>query len=59
MLTEKTGTSEVVQWLRLPAPSGGCLSSIPGQVTRSHMPELSSHATTKESAFRRRPGTAK
>ena len=34
------GTSLVVQWLRLQAPSAGCLGSIPGQGTRSHMPQL-------------------
>ena len=28
------------QWLRLCAPSAGDLSSIPGQGTRSHMPQL-------------------
>ena len=43
MLTEKTGTSLVVQWLRLPTPNGGCLGSIPGQGTISHMPELRVH----------------
>ena len=33
-----TGTSLVVQGLRLHAPNAGGLSSIPGQGTRSHMP---------------------
>ena len=32
-----TGTSLVVQWLRLYAPNAGCLGSIPGQGTRSRM----------------------
>ena len=41
-----TGTSLVVQWLELPAPSVGGLGSIPDQGTRSHRPQL-------------RPGTAK
>ena len=30
----------VVQWLRLHTPNAGGLSSIPGQGTRSHMPQL-------------------
>ena len=37
-----TGTSLVVQWLRLRAPNAGGPGSIPGQGTRSHM-----HDTTK------------
>ena len=40
------GTSLVVQWLRLCAPNAGDPSLIPGQGTRSHMPQL-------------RPGAAK
>ena len=32
--------SLVVQWLRLQAPYAGGLGSIPGQGTRSHMPQL-------------------
>ena len=51
------GTSLVVQWLRLCAPSAGGLGSIPGQGTRSHMPQLRIrmpqlkilHVTTKRS----------
>ena len=39
---QETGTSLVVQWLRLHAPNAGGPGSIPGQGTRSHM-----HATTK------------
>ena len=36
------------QWLRLHAPNAGGLSSIPGQETRSHMPQLKIlHAETK------------
>ena len=35
-----TGTSLVVQWLRLRAPNAGDLGSIPGQGTRSRMPQL-------------------
>ena len=41
-----TGTSLVVQWLRLHAPNAEGPGSILGQRTRSHMPQL-------------RPGTAK
>ena len=46
------GTSLVVQWLRLHAPSAGGLGSIPGQGTRSHMLQAtkSSHTTTKDAA---------
>ena len=50
-----TGTSLVVQWLRLHAPNAGGPGSIPGQGTRSLMPQLKiphaskkfSHAATK------------
>ena len=49
------GTSLMVQWLRLHAPNAGGLGSIPGQETRSLMPQLRPrmlqlkilHATTK------------
>ena len=34
------GTSLVVQWLRLHTPNTGGLGSIPGQGTRSHVPQL-------------------
>ena len=34
------GHSLVGQWLRLCAPNAGGLGSIPGQGTRSHMPQL-------------------
>ena len=34
------GTSLAVQWLRLHAPNAGGLDLIPGQGTRSHMPQL-------------------
>ena len=37
---EIKGTSLVVQWLRLHAPNAGGLGSIPGQGTRSRMPQL-------------------
>ena len=43
---EALKTQMMVQWLRLCTPSAGGLGSIPGQGTRSHMPQL-------------RPGTAK
>ena len=36
-----TGTSLVVQWLRLRAPNAGGPGSIPGQGTRSQRPQLS------------------
>ena len=50
------GTSLVVQWLRLRAPNTGGPGSIPGQGTRSHMPQLrvfmpqlkTLHAATKD-----------
>ena len=35
-----SGTSLVIQWLRLQAPSAGGLGSSPHQGTRSHMPQL-------------------
>ena len=41
--TNKKNTSWaslVVQWLRLRVPNAGGLGSIPGQGTRSHMPQL-------------------
>ena len=42
------GTPLVVQWLRLHTANAGDLDSIPGQGTRSHMPQLRSvHAMTK------------
>ena len=34
------GTSLMVQWVRLCAPNAGVPGSIPGQGTRSHMPQL-------------------
>ena len=34
------GTTMVVQWVKLPAPNSGGPSLIPGQGTRSHMPQL-------------------
>ncbi|TEA42750.1 hypothetical protein DBR06_SOUSAS1610279, partial [Sousa chinensis] len=33
----------VVQWLRLHTPNAGGPGSIPGQGTRSHMPQISVH----------------
>ena len=38
--THKSETSLVVQWLWLSAPNAGDPGSIPGQETRSHMPQL-------------------
>ena len=40
LLEPNPRTTLVVQWLRLCAPNAGDLSSIPGQGTRSHMPQL-------------------
>ena len=46
MCTE--GTSPVVQWLTLCALNAGGPGSIPGQGTRSHMPQLKiPHTATK------------
>ncbi|TEA33197.1 hypothetical protein DBR06_SOUSAS8010046, partial [Sousa chinensis] len=43
------GTSLVVQWLRLCAPNARGPGSIPGQGTRTHMPQLKIlHAATEE-----------
>ena len=42
----------MVQWLKLHAPNAGATGSIPGQGTRSCMPQLKSlHATTKSPRF--------
>ena len=38
-LTRRGGTSLVAHWLRLHIPNAGGLGSIPGQGTRSHMPQ--------------------
>ena len=59
-----TGTSLVVQRLRLHAPDAGGWGSIPGQGTRSHTPPLKMIlcATTKTedpACFNRRPSTGK
>ena len=55
MLSKKArpGTSLVVQWLRLHTPNSGGPGSIPGQGTRSRMPQLRAHM------LQRRPGAAK
>ena len=37
---KREGTSLVVQWLKRYAPKAGGSSSIPGQGTESHMPQL-------------------
>ena len=44
-----TGTSLVVQWLRLQAPNARGPSSIPGQGTISHMPQLKPGAAAAKS----------
>ena len=42
------GSSLVVQWLRLHVPNSGGPGSIPGQESRSHMPQLKTpHAAMK------------
>ena len=46
--TEISGTSLVVQWLRLHTPSAGGPGLIPGQRTRSHLLQQRLHAETKE-----------
>ena len=38
-----SGTSLVVQWLRLHIPNAGDPDSIPGQGIRAHMPQLRDH----------------
>ena len=40
-----SGTSLVVQWLRLLTSNAGGMASIPGQGTRSHMLQLRPSAT--------------
>ena len=42
------GTALVVQWLRLCTPNVGRPGPIPGQGTKSHVPQLSSPATTQD-----------
>ncbi|TEA24285.1 hypothetical protein DBR06_SOUSAS26710012, partial [Sousa chinensis] len=45
--------SLVVQWLRFHVPKAGGPGSIPGQGTRSHVPQLKiPRATTKDPACR-------
>ena len=39
----------MVQWLRLQGSNAGGLGLIPGQGIRSHMPQLSLYAATKDS----------
>ena len=46
-----TGTSLVVQWLRLHAPKAGGPGSIPGQGTRSHMPHATENSRTATKRF--------
>ena len=42
----KSGTSQVVQWLRLPAPNARGLGLIPGQGTGFHMAATKSWCAT-------------
>ena len=60
------GTSLVVPWLTLHAPNARGPGSIPGQGTRSHMPQLRVHSCSQRSSvpkgrskFQPRPSTAK
>ena len=46
-------TSLVVQWLRLYAPNAGGQGSIPGQESRSCMPQLRPSAAKKEKESKR------
>ena len=61
----REGTSLVIQWLRLHAPSVGGPGSILGQGTRSHVPQLKIMPTATKMQDGRscvpqlRPGTAK
>ena len=50
----------MVQWLRLHAPNAGGLGSVPGEGTRSHMPQLRVRMLQlKIPPTAIRPGTAK
>ena len=40
-----SGTSLVIQWLRIRVPNAGGSGSIPGQGTTSHMLQLTSHCS--------------
>ena len=54
------GTSLVAEWLRLQASNGRGSGSIPGQRTRSHIPQLSIHMPQlKTLPAATRPGMAK
>ena len=44
-IIKESGTSLVVQWLRLGASNAGSPGSIPAEGTRSHMPQLRSRVT--------------
>ena len=46
-----TGTSLVTQWLRLQALNAGRPGSIPGQGTRSHMPQLRDHMSQLKTPY--------
>ena len=45
------GSSLVVQWVRLRAPNAGGPGSIPGQGTRSRMPQLRASAAKINKLF--------
>ena len=57
----RRGTSLVAQWVRLHTPNAGGPGSIPGQGTRSHLPQLTARSPQLEKALaqERRPNTAK
>ena len=57
--TTYSGTSLVVQWLRLCAPKAAGPGSIPGQGTRSRMPQLKDpHAAIKKQTNKKIPHAA-
>ena len=53
-------TSLEVQWLRLCNPNAGGPNSIPGQGTRSHMPQLKSlHVAAEEPEYHNEDGRSR
>ena len=50
----KSGTSLVVQWLRLHAPNAGGLGLIPGQVTRSRYSQIKKEKRKRRKAKEKR-----
>ena len=59
-IIKNQGTSLEVQWLRLHTSNAGGPGSIPGQGTRSHMPQLRVRMLQQRSRMQQlRPGTDK